>query len=254
MRSGGAAMSEFSGRAAIVTGGTRGIGKGICRALISRGVRVATLYHQDEESARAFSREAEATGIPFRIARVDVADFGGLEAFVRSTVEAFGRLDYLVNNVGVHLFKRIGDLSLEEWRLSQETILNAPFVLSRLVLPAMRERRFGRIVNIGASSKNYLQGAPEMGAFGIHKAALTVLTKTLGLEEIPSGITVNMVAPGSTQGAGDVPEEQRIPISRIPLGRRVEIGEIIEAVMYFLSEQSSGVTGQCLGVNGGLST
>jgi len=247
-------MTGFSSRAAILTGATRGIGNGIFRALISRGVRVATLYHRDDDSARAFIQAAAAAGVQSHIARVDVADLGQLEAFVTSSLQAFGRLDYPINNVGVNIFKPISDLSVEEWRISQDIMLNAPFVLSRLVLPAMRAQRFGRIINIGGSSRNYLHGQPGVAAFGVHKAALMVLTRTLALEEIPNGITVNMVAPGSTKDAGDVPEGQRIPIDRIPLGRRVEIEEVVEAVLYFLSEKSASVTGQCLGVNGGLST
>jgi 3-oxoacyl-[acyl-carrier protein] reductase len=88
----------------------------------------------------------------------------------------------------------------------------------------------------------------------VHKGALSLLTKSLALEEIANGITVNMVAPGSTKDAGGSPEERRIPVGSIPLGRRVEIDEVVEAVMYFLSDNAAGVTGQCIGVNGGLST
>lgn len=82
----------------------------------------------------------------------------------------------------------------------------------------------------------------------MHKAALVVLSRTLALEEIGSGITVNVVAPGSTQDAGDIPEDERISVSRIPLGRRVEIEEVVNGVLYFLSDKSAGVTGQFLGI------
>jgi NAD(P)-dependent dehydrogenase (short-subunit alcohol dehydrogenase family) len=247
-------MQGSAHRTALVTGGTRGIGRGIVRQLIAAGVRVATVYHEDESAARALIREGEDVGVHPLVARINVADFGPLEAFVNKTLQAFGRLDYLVNSVGVDIFKPIRDLSFEEWRLSQDVILNAAFHLCRLALAPMRAQRFGRIVNIGASSKDYLHGQAGMGAFGVHKAALTVLTKTLAVEEIAHGITVNMVAPGSTRGAGTLPESQRIPIGQIPLGRRVEIDEIAAAVMYFLSDLAASVTGQCLAVNGGLST
>ena len=110
------------------------------------------------------------------------------------------------------------------------------------------------MLNIGASSKDYYKGAPGLAAFGVHKTALMVLTKTLALEEIGNGITVNMVAPGSTAGAGTLPEEERIPISSIPLGRRVLVEEVVDAVMYFLTDSANSVTGQFLGVNAGLST
>jgi NAD(P)-dependent dehydrogenase (short-subunit alcohol dehydrogenase family) len=247
-------MHGSAGRAALVTGGTRGIGRGIVRKLIAAGVRVATVYHEDESAARALIREGDDAGVRPLVARINIAEFAPLEAFVNKTLETFGRLDYLVNNVGVNIFKPIRDLTFEEWRQSQDLILNAAFCLCRLALAPMRAQSFGRIVNIGASSKDYLHGHAGMGAFGVHKAALTVLTKTLAVEEIAHGITVNMVAPGSTRDAGTIPESQRIPISHIPLGRRVEVEEIAAAVMFFLSDHAASVTGQCLAVNGGMST
>jgi len=248
------AHASMRGKAAIVTGATRGIGNGIFRALASRGVHVATLYHADERSAEGFDREARSAGVKSYRERVDVRELARLSSFVESTLREFGRIDYLVNNVGIHIYKPISDLSLDEWRLSQDIILNAPLLLSKLVLSTMRPQRYGRIVMIGASSKDYAKGEPGCGAFGIHKAALTVLTKTLAREEIANGITVNMVAPGTTSDAGTLPEDSRIPIDQIPIGRRIAMAEVVEAVMYFLSENSAAVTGQCIGVNGGLST
>jgi NAD(P)-dependent dehydrogenase (short-subunit alcohol dehydrogenase family) len=244
----------MTNRAAIVTGATRGIGKGIFKRLISGGVSVATVYHQDEAAAEQFRREAQASGVTCLIERVDVRDFSGLSEFVSSVVEEFGRVDYLVNNAGIDVFGPLSDLTFDDWKKSQDVILNAPFVLCKQVLPFMRRQGFGRIVNIGASSKDYMKGTPGLSAFGVHKGALTIFTKTLALEEVGNGITVNMVAPGSTRDAGTLPEDRRVPTNRIPIGRRVEIAEVVEAVMYFLSDNSGSVTGQFLGVNGGLST
>lgn len=241
-------------RIAIITGATRGIGLGIFRRLASEGVGVATLYHRDEEAALRFEGEARQAGIPYLAQKVDARDFAALERFVVNIVAAFGRVDYLINNVGVDMFKPVFETTLDEWRLSQDIILNAPFVLAKSALSVMREHGFGRIVNIGASSKDYFKGAPGLGPFGVHKAALAILTKTLALEEIRNGITVNMVAPGSTAEAGTNPEEKRIPVSQIPIGRRVAIDEVVDAVMYFLSDRAACVTGQFIGVNGGLST
>ncbi len=244
----------MANRVALITGGTRGIGLGIVRRLIAERADIATIYHRDEAAADRLRAEVRAAGVRSIVERIDVTDFPGLEGFVSSVAREFGRMDYLINNAGVDIFKRVSELAFEEWRVSQDTMLNAPFVLCKAVLPVMRAQRYGRIINIGASSKDYLKGTPGLAAFGVHKGALTIFTKTLALEEIANGITVNMVAPGSTRDAGTLPEESRIPIASIPLGRRVEIEEVVEAVMYFLSDRADCVTGQCIGVNAGLST
>jgi 3-oxoacyl-[acyl-carrier protein] reductase len=244
----------MANRCAIITGATRGIGRGLFRRMNGLGINVATVYHRDIASAETFEQEAESAGIKYHIERLDICDFDGLKGFVEAVYQSFGSIDYLVNSVGIDYAATIFDTDLEDWRRSQDIMLNAPFVMSKLVLPTMRKQRFGRIVNIGASSKDYFKGVAGLGPFGIHKAALAVLTKTLAVEEIRNGITVNMVAPGSTRGAGTLPEEQRIPVSQIPLGRRVEIEEVVDAIMYFLSDSAGSVTGQFLGINGGLST
>ncbi|MGE5391615.1 MAG: SDR family NAD(P)-dependent oxidoreductase [Deltaproteobacteria bacterium] len=241
-------------RAAIVTGATRGIGRGIFERLIGEGISVATVYHRDKKAASIIEKKARQAGVDCMIEKIDVTDDEGMEIFVKQAAERFGRVDYLVNNVGGDIFKTIYDMSMDEWFASQHLILNAPVFLCKQVLPYMRRQHFGRIVNLGASSKNYIQGTPGLSPFGIHKAALTVFTRTLALEEIGHGITVNMVAPGSTRGAGGKPEEARLPVSGIPIGRRVEIAEVVEPVMYFLSDAAAAVTGQVIGVNGGMST
>jgi len=241
-------------RAAIVTGATKGIGRGVFKSLAGLGVDVATVYHKDQEAAFRFEKEAKEYGINYHIESLDVCNFSKLDGFVERVIGKLGRIDYLVNNVGYDDFNMLYNIPFEEWKKSQDIILNAPVYLSKLVLPTMRSQKFGRIINIGASSKDYYKGAAGIGAFGVHKAALAVFTKTLALEEISYGITVNMVAPGSTKDAGSNPEEKRIPISRIPIGRRVEIDEVVDAIMYFLSDNTNSVTGQFIGVNGGLST
>lgn len=241
-------------RVAVITGATKGIGRGIAAKLMEGGTHIATVYHRDEEAAGRLRKAAEAAGVRVLIEKRDVTDFSALEDFVARVARDFGHVDYLINNVGIDIFKPVIELSLSEWKRSQDVILNAPFVLSRTAIPIMRRRGSGRIVNIGASSKDYHKGTPGLAAFGVHKGALMLLTKTMALEEITHGITVNMVAPGSTRNAGTFPEEQRIPIASIPIGRRVEIEEVVDAVMYFLSDKASSVTGQCIGVNGGLST
>lgn len=241
-------------RAAIITGATRGIGRGLFKRLAENEVSIATIYHSDETSAERLVNDAESFGIDFFIVKQDIRELDKIPFFIETVYHKFGRIDYLVNNIGCDVFKCIADIELEEWLDSQNVILNAPFLFCKNTIPIMRKQNFGRIVNIGASSKDYMKGAIGMSPFGIYKAALTVFTKCLALEEIENGITVNMVAPGSTKDAGVNPEEKRIPLSQIPIGRRVEINEVVDAIMYFLADNSNAVTGQFIGVNGGLST
>jgi 3-oxoacyl-[acyl-carrier protein] reductase len=241
-------------RVALITGATRGIGKGLFQKLAEQGIHVATIYNRDVQAANEFIQIAEEANIKYMIRQINIRDFEKLDTFVTEMEEEFGRIDYLINNVGIDDSHTIFDMPFEEWRQIQDILLNAPVYLTKLVLPIMRKQKFGRIINLGASSKDYYKGAPGIGAFGVHKAALNVFTKTLALEEIRNGITVNMVAPGSTHGAGVNKEEDRIPISMIPLGRRVTVEEVVDAIMYFLSDGSQSVTGQFIGVNGGLST
>lgn len=238
----------------IITGATRGIGKGLFDRLSPRSFNLATMYHSDDKSADLLRNTCIEKDIDFIIEKINVKDFNQVRLFVDNVISKYGRVDYLINNVGTSVFKTIHDTTLDEWEESQDILLNAPFVLCKSVLPIMRQQQFGRIVNIGASTKDYMKGVAGIGLFAIHKAALTVLTKTLALEEIQHGITVNMVAPGSTKDAGIIPEENRTSVSQIPIGRRIEVDEVVEAIMYFLSDKAGSTTGQFLGVNGGSST
>jgi len=238
----------------IITGATRGIGKGLFDRLSSESFNLATMYHSDDTSADLLRNTCIDKNIDFIIEKINVKDFNQVRLFVDKVISKYGRIDYLINNVGTSIFKTIYDTTLDEWEESQDILLNAPFVLCKSVLPIMRQQQFGRIVNIGASTKDYMKGVAGIGLFAIHKAALTVLTKTLALEEIKHGITVNMVAPGSTKDAGIIPEENRTSVSQIPIGRRIEIDEVVEAIMYFLSDKAGSTTGQFIGVNGGSST
>lgn len=239
---------------AIITGGTLGIGRGLALHIARQQGVVAVTYHHDDAAASALAEDIRELGGRCQLARFDICDEQARVAFVADMLARFGRIDILVNNVGIDDFRTVLETPLADWRRSQDILLNAPFHLCQLAIPAMRAQRFGRIINIGASSKNYLTGVPGMAAFGVHKAALTVLTKTMALEEIAHGITVNMVSPGSTANAGRNPEEDRIPLVCIPIGRRVTIEEVVAAAAYFLSDAAAVVTGQVIGVNGGLST
>ena len=117
----------MTNRVAVLTGATKGIGHGIAKRLIAAGVAVATIFHRDGEAADRFRKEAGASGGRIIVERIDVTDFSALERFVASVLKEFGRVDYLINNVGISIFKPVHDLTFDEWGVSQDVILNAPF-------------------------------------------------------------------------------------------------------------------------------
>jgi Dehydrogenases with different specificities (related to short-chain alcohol dehydrogenases) len=243
----------WRGRAAIITGATHGIGLRLAERLAEKGVHIATIYRSHDERAKSLADTVASLGAGSVVIKGDVIEKDNLKRLAECVLSKWGRIDFLVNNIGTDIWGPVYDLTEEDWMLSQEIILNVPFRLIKLCLPAMRARRFGRIINLGASSCNYMEGQASMAPFGVNKGALNILTKTLALEEISKGITVNMVAPGSTAESGTKSEEDRIPVSKIPLGRRMTRDEVTEAILYFLSKDAGCVTGQFIGVNGGCS-
>ncbi len=247
--------SEYwRGKIALITGATHGIGLRLAERLAAKGVKIATIYRNNDAQAKAFTEMTASFGTQGVVVKGDVTDKISLTQLIESAKDEWGRIDFLINNVGVDIWGPIVELSEDDWLRAQEIILNVPFRLAKLCLPVMRGQKFGRILMMGASSRNYMEGQANLAPFGIHKGALNIFTKTLALEEIQHGITVNMVAPGSTAESGVHDEQDRIPISKIPLGRRISRDEVVEAILYFLSENASSVTGQFLGVNGGCST
>jgi 3-oxoacyl-[acyl-carrier protein] reductase len=158
-------------RVAVITGATRGIGRGLFRRLSTHGYSIATFYHRDEEAAKSFVQEAKKDCVTYLIKKIDIEELEKLPVFIDEVNARFGRIDYLVNNVGYDDFSSIYDLTLSDWKKSQDIILNAPFVLIKAVLPIMRKQQFGRIVNIGASSNDYFKGVKNAAALCTPKAA-----------------------------------------------------------------------------------
>lgn len=243
-------MFDLTGRKALVTGATGGLGGAIARALHAQGAHVAL-----SGTRRAVLDElaAELGGERVAVVEANLADKDAVEALLPAAESALGGLDILINNAGItrdNLFMRMKD---EEWDAVLNVNLTAAFRLSRAALRGMMKRRYGRIIGIG--SVVGATGNPGQGNYAAAKAGLVGMTKALAAEVATRGITVNCIAPGFIASAmtDALNEKQRETIlTRVPAGRLGTGAEIGAAAVYLASEEAGYVTGQTLHVNGGM--
>jgi 3-oxoacyl-[acyl-carrier protein] reductase len=244
---------DLTGKAALVTGGSRGIGRSIALRLARQGADVAFSYKGNAEAAKATAAEIESIGTKAVAIQGDVRDPESAEAVVKSALEAFGKVDILVNNAGITRDDLIMRMSEESWRDVLETNLFGAFWMTKAVTRPMLKARAGRIVNITSVSGQ----AGQMGQanYSSAKAGLIGLTKATARELASRGITVNAVAPGFvlTELTKDLPEALQAEItSRTPLGRFGTTEEVADAVAFLASDEAGYITGQVLAVDGGL--
>jgi acetoacetyl-CoA reductase len=234
-------------RTALVTGGTRGIGEAICIALKNKGYSVAANYGGNDEAARAFH---ETTGIP--IYKFDVGDFESCEQSVKAIEKDLGVIDILVNNAGITRDGTMHKMSYQQWQEVIQTNLTSCFNMSHAVIDGMRERSYGRIVNIG--SINGQAGQYGQVNYAAAKSGIHGFTKALAQEGAAKGVTVNAIAPGyiATEMVRAVPGHilEKI-IAKIPVGRLGEASEIARGVIFLVSEEAGFITGSTLSINGG---
>jgi acetoacetyl-CoA reductase len=236
------------GRVALVTGGTRGIGRAISIALKDAGYSVAANYGGNDDAAKAFKDE---TGI--EVFKFDVGDYAACQKAVGEVEAKLGAVEVLVNNAGITRDAMFHRMDAQAWNAVINTNLNSVFNLSSLVFSGMRERGFGRIVNI--SSINGQKGQMGQCNYSAAKAGMIGFTKALAQEGAFKGVTVNAIAPGyiGTEMVLAVPEkvlnEKILPL--IPVGRLGEPEEIARCVVFLVSDDAGFITGSTLSANGG---
>ena len=234
-------------RVAIVTGGSRGIGEAISLALQAHGMKVAANYAGNEERAKAFS---EKTGIPAY--KWDVADYQACQDGVAKVEADLGPVDVLVNNAGITRDGTILKMTYEMWREVIDVNLGGCFNMAKAVFPAMRDRKYGRIVNIG--SINGQGGQYGQVNYAAAKAGIHGFTKALAQEGAKFNVTVNALAPGyiDTDMVSAVPADvlQKI-VAKIPVGRLGQASEIARGVAFLCGEEAGFITGSTLSLNGG---
>jgi acetoacetyl-CoA reductase len=232
---------------AIVTGGTRGIGAAISTALRDQGFRIAAVYGGDSETAARFE---QATGA--RTYCWDVSDFQACQEGVRRIEEELGPVCVLVNNAGITRDGTLHKMTEEQWQVVIQTNLSSCFNMCRAVIGGMRERHYGRIVNIG--SINGQTGQYGQSNYAAAKSGIHGFTKALAQESAAHGITVNAIAPGyiETSMVAKVPERilEKI-VASIPVGRLGQPEEIARSVTFLVDPNAGFITGSTLSVNGG---
>ena len=246
-------MIDLTGKSALVTGGSRGIGRAIVLRLATQGADVAITYKGNAAAAADTAAAVEALGRRALSVQGDVRDIETAESVVKATLEAFGKVDILVNNAGITRDDLIMRMSAEAWREVLETNLFGAFYMLKAVTRPMLKAKRGRIVNITSVSGQ----AGQMGQanYSSAKAGLIGLTKAAARELASRSITVNAVAPGFvlTELTQDLPEALQAEItSRTPLGRFGTPEEIAQAVAFLASDDAAYITGQVLAVDGGL--
>ncbi|HEU5282299.1 MAG TPA: 3-oxoacyl-ACP reductase family protein [Burkholderiales bacterium] len=243
--------------AALVTGGSRGIGRAIVVALAKAGMQVTFSYRERAAEAEQVAAEVAAQGARVHALRADAGRADECQRLAAAALEAMGRIDVLVNNAGTHLpGAMLRDMPAGEWNRILRVNLDGPFHLTRAVLPHMRERGSGHVINISSNVTNRMPAG--YGAYAVSKAALEAFTRILAKEEGPAGIRVNAVAPGPirTQMLGEAlqqlgTERAEAFLRTVPLGRAGQPEEIAAVVAFLTSEAASYLTGQVIYVNGG---
>lgn len=241
------------GRVVLVTGSSRGLGASLVRAAAGAGARVVINCRSNPRIADDLARDMSRTGSECLVCRADVTDFGEARGLVDETLRAFGRIDVLVNTVGTFSWKPLSELEPAEWRAVMSSNLDSVYNMCRLVIPGMRSRHSGRIVNLAAVGADRTSGSPKVSAYSAAKAGVVAFSKALALEEARSGITVNVVSPGVLEdGMPGLPANHLGHLAdRVPVGRPGTPRDVVRAVLFFLSPEADYLTGQVLAVAGG---
>jgi 3-oxoacyl-[acyl-carrier protein] reductase len=241
-------MTEFKNRVALVTGGSRGIGKAIALALAEAGAAVAVNYRERMEEAWAVTETIRKRGGGAAAFGADVSSRSAVESMVHEIRDRLGPVDILVNNAGIAETRGLEDITEEDFDRAIAVNLKSAFLCTQAVVPGMRAQRWGRIVNLSSIGARVGAGSVSV-AYGAAKAGVEGLTRAYALRLAPEGVTVNAVAPGLVDTEMGKPLLEAGVAARIPIGRAGMADEIAQAVVLIVS--NGYMTGQTIAVNGG---
>jgi len=239
-------------RVAVVTGGTRGIGKGIALGLAKEGARVALVYRANKAAAQMALRQLQAVGADCVAVETDISQPARAEQLIKTVADRYGHIDILVNNVGDFRWGTLAESPLEEWTSIFDSNVTTVFHMCRSAIPLMRKGHWGRIINLGAVGAERAFGQAKISAYAAAKAAVVAMSRSLALEEAKNGITVNVVNPSNIDEKDlTLDEARKLKDARYPIGRPPTVDDVAAAVAFFASEEAEYVTGQVVNVSGG---
>lgn len=244
-------MANLTGKVAVVTGGSRGIGASIAKGLGREGATVVINYNHSHEQAQAVVAEIKALGGSALAMQADISEAEETKVFIEKVLGDFGKIDILINNAGITRDRSFKKMSFDEWHKVIDTNLSSAFNTCKIALPVMLEQKYGRIINI--SSVIGQSGGFGQSNYAAAKAGLIGFTKSLALETAKAGVTVNAICPGfiATEMVGEMPENVLEAITaQIPMKKLGAPEEIAKGVLFIC--ESDYMTGQCLNLNGGL--
>lgn len=244
-------------RHAIVTAGSKGIGKMVTEEFLKKGHTVTVNYFRDIDKVRQLESEWSAYQGQCQFVQGDISKVADVDRIVQAAVDQAGRVDFLINNAGPFIFekKKLADYTYDEFVYMLDGNLSAVFYFLKAVVPLMRQQKFGRIITYGFQDVDHTPAWIERGAFSAAKSGLASLTKTVAVEEAENGITMNMVYPGDIKKdmkERSIEQSRQIPNKRNPTGRSGTGEDIARLVAFLCEEDSDMITGSVIPCTGGI--
>jgi len=245
---------RLDGKVAVVTGGTKGLGKAMAEGLAAAGAQIAVISRHVDEAGAVAAELSAAKGQACRGYACDVTQPDQVDALIPQTLMDFGQIDILINNAGINLRGAIDELSVDEFLRVQALNVTGPWLMCRAVAPHMKERRSGRVINMGSTLS--IIALADRTPYATSKGAVLQMTRALALEWAPYNITVNAMLPGPFATEMNLPLKQDPDtyaafVAKIPLGRWGELEEIQGLAVFLASDASSFVTGAGIAIDGG---